>query len=74
MNFDGFDWDLGNVAKCEKHGVSREEIEFLFEHELRVAPDIAHSTREQRFRAVGAREQEERSSSYSRRESVPRDL
>lgn len=53
MNFDGFDWDLGNVAKCEKHGVSREEIESLFEHELRVAPDIAHSTRERRFRAVG---------------------
>jgi uncharacterized protein len=51
----GFDWDDGNIAKCRKHGVSVEEIEALFENEdLRLAPDIAHSKSEQRFRAVGS--------------------
>lgn len=27
MEFDGFDWDEGNRAKCQKHGVSLAEIE-----------------------------------------------
>jgi hypothetical protein len=26
----GFDWDEGNRAKCQKHGVSIPEIEELF--------------------------------------------
>ncbi len=26
----GFDWDDGNIEKCQKHGVSLEEIEALF--------------------------------------------
>jgi len=26
----GFDWDSGNWPKCGKHGVSREEIEYVF--------------------------------------------
>jgi uncharacterized DUF497 family protein len=30
MKFDGFDWDSGNRAKCQKHGVSIAEIESLF--------------------------------------------
>jgi uncharacterized protein len=51
----GFDWDEGNIAKCQKHGVSVEEIEALFQNEDFVfAPDIAHSKSEQRFRAVGS--------------------
>lgn len=53
MEFDGFDWDLGNVAKCQKHGVSIVEIESAFLGEPRVGPDMAHSRVEQRFRAVG---------------------
>jgi uncharacterized protein len=28
----GFKWDAGNRAKCQKHGVSLEEIEDLFRH------------------------------------------
>lgn len=26
----GYDWDDGNYQKCQKHGVSIEEIETLF--------------------------------------------
>ncbi len=49
----GFDWDIGNLAKCRKHGVSVEEIESLFEGSPRVAPDMKHSAREERFIAIG---------------------
>ena len=53
MKFDGFDWDSGNRAKCQKHGVSIAEIESLFLGTQLVAPDTLHSSKEQRFRAVG---------------------
>jgi len=53
MKFDGFDWDSGNRAKCQKHGVSIAEIESLFLGTPLVAPDVLHSSKEQRFRAVG---------------------
>jgi uncharacterized DUF497 family protein len=53
MKFDGFDWDSGNRAKCQKHGVSIAEIESLFSGTPLVAPDVQHSGIEQRFRAVG---------------------
>jgi len=49
----GFDWDDGNRAKCEKHGVSITEIEELFAHSPRVAPDPRHSADEDRLIAVG---------------------
>ncbi len=48
-----FDWDAGNRAKCAKHGVSIKEIEALFRSAPRVAPDPAHSTREDRLLAIG---------------------
>jgi uncharacterized protein len=52
--FDGFDWDEGNTEKCQKHGVSLGDIETLFQNDdLHIAPDIAHSDFEKRFRAVG---------------------
>src|SRR5436853_7625691 len=50
---DGFDWDAGNQAKCQSHGVSIEEIEAVLRDEPRVAPDLAHSANEDRFIAVG---------------------
>jgi uncharacterized DUF497 family protein len=50
---EGFDWDEGNRTKCQKHGVSTEEIEELFQTQLYVAPDIKHSQDEERFLAVG---------------------
>jgi uncharacterized protein len=51
--FSGFEWDNGNTAKCEKHGVSRDEIEALFGNDPLIGPDIAHSADETRFRALG---------------------
>ena len=50
----GFDWDHGNREKCQKHGVSVAEIEFLFRSEVGVAPDPAHSDEEEeRFIGIG---------------------
>ncbi|MCA3254133.1 MAG: BrnT family toxin [Alphaproteobacteria bacterium] len=49
----GFEWDAGNVGKCGKHGVAREEIEALFRHPHRIAPDVLHSVAETRFLAIG---------------------
>ena len=51
--FAGLDWDDGNLAKCQKHGVSIEEIAAMFAGEPRYAPDIAHSVVEQRLLAIG---------------------
>ena len=50
----GFDWDEGNRAKCCKHGVSVTEIEDVFGHPHRIAPDVAHSSAETRFLAIGS--------------------
>ena len=52
MEFDGFDWDEGNWAKCQRHGVSIEDIEALFTGPMRVRPDPTPS--ERRFQAIGA--------------------
>jgi len=49
----GFDWDRGNRAKCEKHGLSVAVIEGLFTRPLAIFPDAAHSQRENRFCALG---------------------
>ncbi|MGC8625015.1 MAG: BrnT family toxin [Phycisphaerae bacterium] len=49
----GFDWDAGNRAKCQKHGVSITEIEAIFDHEPHVAPDPDHSDVEDRLIAIG---------------------
>jgi len=49
----GFDWDEGNRAKCQKHGVSILEIESLFAHNPLVAPDPKHSVDEDRLIAMG---------------------
>jgi uncharacterized protein len=56
--FSAFEWDDGNTGKCEKHGVSRDEIEALFSNTPLIGPDIAHSTEETRFRAFGRVESE----------------
>jgi len=39
MEIAGFDWDKGNTGHCQKHGVTLEEIEFLFSNAPRVFPD-----------------------------------
>jgi hypothetical protein len=56
LQADGFDWDRGNQAKCEKHGLSIAVIESLFTQALAILPDAAHSLRERRFRAIGRTE------------------
>lgn len=53
IDFQGFDWDLGNSMKCLKHGVSVDDIEFIFVHGPVIAPDIIHSVNEMRFIAIG---------------------
>jgi uncharacterized protein len=53
IRISGFDWDEGNRAKCRKHGVSIPEIEDLFAHSPRIAPDPRHSADEDRMLAVG---------------------
>jgi uncharacterized DUF497 family protein len=49
----GFDWDAGNRAKCQKHGVSVADIEALFSSPLLIIPDADHSKTETRIRALG---------------------
>ncbi len=58
MQVSGFDWDKGNRAKCEEHGLSAATIEGLFTRPLAVFPDAGHSGEEQRYRAVGRTEKD----------------
>jgi hypothetical protein len=54
MQVAGFDWDHGNLFKNEsKHGLSREVIETFFYGKIWVAPDLKHSSSEDRFLAIG---------------------
>lgn len=49
----GFDWDDGNLEKCQTHGATIAEIERLLSSDPAVAPDLKHSAEEDRFIAVG---------------------
>ena len=49
----GFDWDVGNRDKCQRHGVPLALIESLFFGAIAVFPDPAHSQGEDRFKAIG---------------------
>ena len=53
MEIAGFDWDSGNQAKCNTHGVSTSDIESLFTKPILVIDDPHHASRERRFRAIG---------------------
>ena len=53
LQVSGFDWDDGNRAKCQNHGVSIAEIEALFARGPGIAPDPKHSADEDRLVAVG---------------------
>jgi uncharacterized protein len=48
----GFDWDAGNAAKCEKHGLSRGEIEQIFRRSPLVVLDRGDHG-EVRLNAIG---------------------
>jgi len=54
MEFDGFDWDEGNREKCQKHGISRSEIESVFARPVIILPDKQNLQGERRFRAIGS--------------------
>ena len=43
---DGFDWDAGNRAKCQEHGVSAAAIEGMFSGPIAILPDPEHSIRD----------------------------
>jgi len=49
----GFDWDEGNRKKCQKHGVTLNEIEAALSRLMRVFPDPAHSAVETRYLGIG---------------------
>ena len=49
----GFDWDDGNRDKCTRHGVTIAEVESVFQGEVWIFPDVAHSDRETRFLGIG---------------------
>jgi uncharacterized DUF497 family protein len=53
FDFDAVDWDDGNLAKLEKHLISKEEVEEALESVLAVVDDPSHSLLERRLRAVG---------------------
>jgi len=53
--FEGFEWDRGNRAKCQQHGVSIEEIETaLTSGAMLILPDTRHSDEEDRLIATGS--------------------
>ena len=49
----GFDWDDGNIGKCQRHGLSMEEIETVFTGEPYIMVNESHRAREEHFHAVG---------------------
>jgi hypothetical protein len=53
MIFGGFQWDRGNRAKCQKHGVTIAEIEYVFQNDPGIASDVEHSQEESRLFAIG---------------------
>lgn len=53
MRFDGFDWDEGNCAKCQAHGMSQAEVESVFAGAPLVGPDPFDPAIEARWRAIG---------------------
>jgi|GEM_PF-683043 len=53
VDFDGFEWDVGNFQKVQKHGISLLEFDRFFEQKVLVIPDSLHSTKETRYVAIG---------------------
>jgi len=56
-NVTGFDWNHGNLKKCQKHGVEIAEIESAFRQTMAVFPDPPHSQGEDRFIGIGKTQQ-----------------
>ncbi len=52
MKFNGFEWDEGNWPKCQEHGLTKHEIESVFENTMTIVTD-PYDGKEERFRAIG---------------------
>ncbi len=66
--FAGFTWDKANHSKCQKHGVSVAEVEYVLAHTATlILPDIRNSRAEPRFLAIGRTEKGGIRSLFSRR-------
>jgi uncharacterized protein len=53
-NVTGFEWDSGNETKNAKHRVTCRHAEEIFSNApLWITDDVAHSTTEERARAIG---------------------
>lgn len=48
-----FEWDAGNLVKCQKHGVTIAEIEYALADDPFLVPDLDHSRHEDRIIAIG---------------------
>ena len=44
MEFAGFEGDMGNRVKCQKHGVTIKIIEALFDEPIAILPDKIHTS------------------------------
>ena len=53
LHFDGFDWNAGNVAKCQSHGITSAEVESIFTGAPLIGPDPFDPAVEMRWRAIG---------------------
>jgi uncharacterized DUF497 family protein len=49
----GFDWDDGNREKCQKHGMSIQDIEGVFNRPVLILPDRDNPSGERRQKAIG---------------------
>jgi uncharacterized protein len=52
-----FEWDGGNWPHCGKHGVTKQEIEQVFERDPTIVPDKDDHEPEERLNAIGSTEQ-----------------
>jgi uncharacterized DUF497 family protein len=54
---DGLEWDAGNSAKCQKHGLSIADIEYVVRHAATlIFADTKNSEQESRLIAIGKTE------------------
>ena len=49
-----YEWDVGNLDKCQKHGVTIAEIEYVLDGDPFLYPDYDHSLNENRTVAIGS--------------------
>ena len=54
LRVSGFDWDEANSDKCQKHGLSRREVEHaLLNAESLIVRNVRNSSVEERYIAIG---------------------